>query len=430
MFRLPSVFVFLAVLPAVVSAHSLPHVNPARTVSAMELYGVAPTRNYQVVPPETIERDFIVSTPTAGTGEIHIGRASAAGGSGEMLIPNRPAGDLWTQQNDPPLRMPNPVEYRVISLPEERLGNMPNNRFAGASTTTPASGHPFASEGDLRRNTGGNQRIVGVQQVARPTDMDDRNFFVSAPPPLPIIEEAPAPDGLERVVAAPVRTQGGGGHIRSVPRVEHIAQAPAAASGSFDRDAIADEFRYQGEVPLSRLSPSELRRAFQRTFTSENRHLSTYRVNDGFDDVSFTRSARVDTGRMASEEGGVRPLEIKISFDGGGSSLTRDTYNLLAEYAGLVAANPQRAVQISISERSTRSFDGRKLAARRLAIIEQVLKDSGVIDKRIIPVLSQRNDDAFVLRVISSEMFHTLTERRRDMFGEETAGRTQRSLAW
>jgi len=302
--------------------------------------------------------------------------------------------------------MPNRNEYNVISLSEETLEPP---RQASAN--------------------GGNRRLVGVQSVPRsvesetgnPVSLPEHEFIVSAPIQAPIAAE---PE-LSRIVAAPPRAQGVIGtsnSIRSTPRM--IAQ------NSMARDETFDEFRYQGEVPLSRLSPSELRRAFQRTFTSENRHLSTYRADSGFDDVSFTRSARVETGRMGSEDGGVRPLEIKISFDGDGSSLTRDTYNLLAEYAGLVAANPQRAVQISISERGTRSFDGRKLAARRLAIIEQVLKDSGVIDKRIIPVLSQRNDDAFVLRVISAEMFHTLTERRRDIFGEETAGKTQRSLAW
>jgi len=186
------------------------------------------------------------------------------------------------------------------------------------------------------------------------------------------------------------------------------------------------------DVPLTQMSPMQLKRAFQKTYISENKHLSTYRIDDPFDvasDLSI-QMAGFDSRRDLSEAGGIRPLEIKIGFRGNDSALSRDNFNLLSEYAGIVVANPKRAIQVSIPERATRSYDGRKLAARRLAIIEQVLRDTGVSDSRIIPVLSDRADDSFVLRVISSDLHQTLVDAQRDIFGDTISSKTYRSMSW
>ena len=97
---------------------------------------------------------------------------------------------------------------------------------------------------------------------------------------------------------------------------------------------------------------------------------------------------------------------------------------LLSEYAGIVVSNPKRAVQVSIPEHATRSFDGRKLAAKRLAIIEQVLRDTGVPEQKVVPVLADRDDDALVLRVISNDVYQSLTQNR----GKKKT--TTKSLSW
>ena len=186
------------------------------------------------------------------------------------------------------------------------------------------------------------------------------------------------------------------------------------------------------DVPLSKLSPLALKRAFEKTYISENKHLSTYKINDQFDVASDmnTQIQGFDSSRDLSEAGGVRPLEIKMSFRGDDAALSRDNFNLLSEYAGIVSNNPKRAIQVSIPERATRSYDGRKLAAKRLAIISQVLHDTGVADQRIIPVLSSRSDDAFVLSIISNDTFQTLTQQQRDMFGDTVSSKTYKSMTW
>ena len=160
--------------------------------------------------------------------------------------------------------------------------------------------------------------------------------------------------------------------------------------------------------------------------------MSTYQIDDRFDEASdMSASMEGFTARRdLSEQGGVRPLEIKIKFRGDDSALSRDNYNLLTEYAGIVVSNPKRAIQVSIPSRATTNMEDRKLAARRLAIVEQVLRDTGVSEHRIMPVLSQRDEEGFVLRIISSDQYETLSKQKRDMFGDTVDKKTYKSMSW
>ena len=183
---------------------------------------------------------------------------------------------------------------------------------------------------------------------------------------------------------------------------------------------------------MTKMSPSELRRAFRKTFLSENKHLSTFQIDDRFD-VASDMSSKIEgftAVRDLSEAGGIRPLEIKIRFRNEDSALSRDNYTLLTEYASIVVSNPKRAIQVGIPEGVTTSADGRKLAARRLAIIEQVLRDTGVAEQRILPVLSSRSDEDFVLRIISNDQYETLTQQQRNMFGDTVKTITYKSMSW
>ncbi len=103
---------------------------------------------------------------------------------------------------------------------------------------------------------------------------------------------------------------------------------------------------------MANLNPAELRRAFRKTFLSENKHLSTYPIDDRFD-VASDMSSSIEgftARRDLSEGGGIRPLEIKIKFRNDDAALSRDNYTLLTEYAGVVRSNPTRAIQVSIPQ--------------------------------------------------------------------------------
>lgn len=183
---------------------------------------------------------------------------------------------------------------------------------------------------------------------------------------------------------------------------------------------------------MTSMSPTELRKAFRKTFLSENKHLSTFQIDDRFD-VASDMSANMEgftSRRDLSEAGGIRPLEIKIKFRNDDAALSRDNYNLLTEYAGIVLSNPTRAIQVSIPEQATRTADSRKLTARRLAIVEQVLRDMGISEYRIMPVLSQRKEEGFVLRMMSMDQYDTLTQQKRDIFGDTISKKSYKSMTW
>ena len=83
---------------------------------------------------------------------------------------------------------------------------------------------------------------------------------------------------------------------------------------------------------MTKMSPSQLRAAFRKTFLSENKHLSTMERDDSMDDFDLLSddSMAVDTIFSGADDG-IRPLEIKIKFRENDSALSRDNYNLLQD---------------------------------------------------------------------------------------------------
>jgi len=328
--------------------------------------------------------------------------------SNDVLTPRRPSGNLWAQSKDTPLRMPSANEFAVLDssfmLPEESLDRKPS------VVSAPAQKIVLRPEAPAKKVV---QKVVDEEAVQK-------------------AYEAGRIAELQRIADKALAERSTESKTRKL--VVPMNDAPAARSATVrstkSTPMSEEEFAYKDtdDTPLTKLSPMQLKRAFKKTYVSENKHLSAYKAEDRFDtfgDDSFESSIQgFDSTPDFSERNDIRPLEIKLSFHGDDAALSRDNFMLLSEYAGIVAANPKRAVQISIPEHATRSFDGRRLAARRLTIIEQVLKDNGLPDQKIVPVLADREDEALVLRVISNEVFQSLTQKR----GKKST--TTKSLAW
>lgn len=425
-----SILSIFACLPAFANAR-LPIVNVgAGSVSARAAFGEkveAPSMAVEVAP--VVVARAAVKKPAVDSGE-KIAKVTSA----DVLTPRKPSGDLWAKM-EKPLRLPEPQEISVIrsdyDLPEEFIdrptvvARAPVETFetfdvpAIAARTSELDAE-IAKLVELQRKA---DESIRVAQVARPTQISsyDAKPTVTAraaakPAPVREVARTPAPSVITEDV-----------ELRRVviPMEEDVIVRQVRSAR--DEPKIASV-----EKDMSKMSPTELKKAFKKTYLSENKHLSTYRIDDRFDVASDLTSEieGFSSTRDLSETGGVRPLEIKIGFRGDDSALSRDNYNLLSEYAGIVVSNPKRAIQISIPERATRSLDGRKLAARRLAIVEQVLRDTGVSDQRIIPVLAQRNDESFVLRVISSDQYETISQQKRDMFGDTVGKKSYKSMTW
>jgi len=412
-----------AAAPAMASADV---VTPAVTVAPVEKKRGSPAAQKTVIARSAKKTPSVKQTARS----VDSGEKIA---SADVLVPHRPSADLWAK-SDTPLRMPTADEISVVradyDLPEESLDVTPrHNVIARASSVDvpAATGNRGALDAEI-------ERLVELQRRA--------DASVAAP-----TRTARAPS---RVIAAPIATM-----PAQQPKIASadVAVAPKNVVTNADDDSVslrrlvvsmdddvivrAVEKNKSPRIAAVRddmtsLSPSELRKAFRKTYLSENKHLSTYQIDDRFDEASdMSTSIEGFTARRdLSEAGGVRPLEIKIKFRGDDSALSRDNYNLLTEYAGIVVSNPKRAIQVSIPSRATKNMDDRKLAARRLAIVEQVLRDTGVSEQRIMPVLSQRDEEGFVLRIISSDQYETLSRQKRNMFGDTIEKKTYKSMSW
>ncbi len=358
--------------------------------------------------------------------------------SADVLVPRRPSSDLWAR-NDAPLRLPQPEEFSVIKsdfqLPEESIDAAGTNKANRAVVARSTSVQPSAVE--VKSNIEPMSEIDA--QIARLNELQRK------------ADESVKEEVVARRAVAPVKVEN---QERKITAEEKIAVVRENTKDTFDEDVDVKLSRMvvpmdedvivrsvqKAESPrvasvredMTKLSPTELRKAFRKTFLSENKHLSTFQIDDRFDVASdmTTSVAGFTSQKDLSESGGIRPLEIKIKFRNEDAALSRDNYNLLTEYASIVLSNPTRAVQVSIPESVTRDTDDRKLAARRLAIIEQVLRDTGISEQRILPVLSQRDEDGLVLRMISLDQYETLTKQQRDMFGDTVSKKTYKSMSW
>ncbi len=421
-----SVFV---VLPAMASAR-LPVVNIASGgVSARSAFGdnvaahaekkapeqVAPTRTKKVV-----ARTAVKKTPAP----IDNGEQILAS---DVLTPRRPSPDLWAK-SDSALRMPMPDEFSVIrsdnALPEENL-----ERALAVAPSVP-SAPSVAPRIETRATTSDNMdtQIARLAQLQHRADNSVRNVSsrVIAAPIAETSVDVPVRIASADAISEPAQTEPVSVRRLVVP-VEHedVVVRSVEKNTSPRIAAVRDD--------MSKMNPAELRRAFRKTFLSENKHLSTFPIDNSYDVASdMSTSIEGFTARHdLSEAGtGIRPLEIKIKFRNEDSSLSRDNYTLLTEYASIVVSKPTRAIQVAIPQHMTTSKDARKLAARRLAIVEQVLTDNGIAQQRIVPVLSNREEQGFVLRIISSDQYETLTQQQQDIFGDTIGKKTYKSMTW
>lgn len=434
------------ILPAWASAR-LPVVNiAAGGVSARAAFGdvvatptvtkvaVAPVQKNKKVVARSAKKT-VASTPVVTTQNTSVDTGERIAARDDILSPHRPSADLWARSaSDAPLRMPDASEFAVYRtdslLPEENIDSSrvastrdviarTENVSANVPTPTAALSEfdaQIAHLNELQQRANAsvaaaNNTGVTTASRTRRADVTVRSPIVSTATPAPQKIKTSNDDvALSRLV---VPMDNNDVIVRAVEKSE----SPRIT-------AVRDD--------MTKMSPTELRKAFRKTFLSENKHLSTYQMDNRFDVASdMTTSIEGFTARRdLSEVGGIRPLEIKIKFRDDDSALSRDNYNLLSEYAGIIVANPTRAIQVGIPQNVANSSDARKLAARRLAIVEQVLRDSGVSEQRILPVLSQRNEDGFVLRMISNDQYETLTQKRRDIFGDTIGKKTYKSMSW
>jgi len=410
---------FLAVLPAY-SAVNLPVVDvTSGAVSARSAFGETSDNAVTVRPVRNVVARK-VQNKKSDTKQI------VKNAEMDILSPNLPSSNLWTAtstpQVDTPLRMPRMDEFAVINddfmLPDEDLDS---NFIADNDKPVTRSQVAKELESTMNRMAEIDAQIAKLSELQRRANnsvkQSPRTRFAARNVPETKQVENTAENTDVKISRTVVPMDEPEMLIRSVERHSVNNTKPAKRGG----DGLAD------------LSPAELRKAFRKTFLSENKHLSAMRDSDAYDMGSTvtTGMAGFTAESNLSEMGSkIRPFEIKVSFRNSDSALSRENYTLLTTFAGIIVNNPKRAVQVLIPKDATVDSDDRKLTARRLAIVEQVLRDTGVPEQRILPVLSNRDDDGgLVLRNIDSTQYETLTKQQRNQFGKTTE-KQYKSMTW
>ena len=435
-----SILAIFVVIPAWGDVR-LPVVNVASAgVSARAAFGEPAYQAVSVAPVKTTTR--VAKTETGATparsvvsraavkSAAPVDRGEKIASVSDVLIPHRPSSDLWAK-NEAPLRMPSPSEFSVMrsdfDLPEESLDSFSSGRsfFANDIRNTPAESQPITTREAMSEFDNQLAKLAELQRRADDSVVARPSQIVSAPMPAIAKNDVAVPE-----IKTPVKTVADENPTVKLSRLVVPMDADDVVVRTVEKNTSPTIAAVRND--MTKMSPSELRRAFRKTFLSENKHLSTFAIDDRFD-VASDMSSGIEgftAVRDLSEAGGIRPLEVKIRFRNEDSALSRDNYTLLTEYASIVVSNPKRAIQVAIPESVTVNADDRKLAARRLAIIEQVLRDTGVAEQRVLPVLSSRNDDAFVLRIISGDQYETLTQQQRNIFGDSINKKSYKSMSW
>ena len=427
-----SVLSVFVVLPSVAIAR-LPVVNlSSGSVSARAAFGeeiATPTQKIAATPAKATRKKTVVARSATKPASVAVDSGAQIVASNDVLVPRRPSNDLWAK-NDSVLRMPLPNEFSVLRndglLPEESLDRATSAPVAMASAKIAPAVKPVATDTSSASDIDAQiARLVELQKRASDSVRTVSPRVIAAP----IAEtKNTEPVSVASVATAPVAEPAA--ETVSLRRMVVPMTSPDVVVRAVEKNTSPRIVSVRDD--MTKMSPSELRRAFRKTFLSENKHLSTFAIDDRFD-VASDMSSSIEgfTAQQDLSEGtGIRPLEIKIKFRNEDSALSRENYTLLTEYAGIVVNKPTRAIQIAIPQYMTKNKDERKLAARRLAIVEQVLTDNGVSQQRIVPVLSSREESGFVLRIISSDQYETLTQQQRDIFGDTVNKKSYKSMTW
>jgi outer membrane protein OmpA-like peptidoglycan-associated protein len=184
------------------------------------------------------------------------------------------------------------------------------------------------------------------------------------------------------------------------------------------------------ERDLSQLAPRELRHEFERTFLSENQFLSPMET-PSMPSTSANGNKReiVELSSGSMMAGGRKVLQMRLEFGPDSAAVTSESVNIIRSFSQVATADPSNAIEIAISDKVMEDENQRRLAARRFAIVSNIMRGAGVAERQILPKLATSEENSFVFSVVDSEIY-TATTRQSDAFGDEVRVRSFDVRRW
>ncbi len=170
---------------------------------------------------------------------------------------------------------------------------------------------------------------------------------------------------------------------------------------------------------------------------SSQRNVKDALEGDGPVDINEIKEKIQTTKKMSNRASGPlkagtrEVLEMKIDFQDGSSAVSGESVNLIRSFAQVATDQPTNSIEITIPESVMSDIKKKKLTARRLSIVSNILRNAGISDKQIKPVLSNRDEDSFAFRIISNDEYTTFrVSKGVDMFGEEENVKEYNVMKW
>ncbi len=124
-------------------------------------------------------------------------------------------------------------------------------------------------------------------------------------------------------------------------------------------------------------------------------------------------------------------LQMKIDFQEGSSAVSGESVNLIRSFAQIAIEQPTNSIEITIPQNVMNNPKKKKLTARRLSIVSNILRNAGISDRQILPVLTDRDEDSFSFRVVSNDAYSKLRiSKGADIFGEEENVKEYNVMKW
>ncbi|MBN2675896.1 MAG: hypothetical protein JXR30_01445 [Alphaproteobacteria bacterium] len=118
---------------------------------------------------------------------------------------------------------------------------------------------------------------------------------------------------------------------------------------------------------------------------------------------AFSEESSVSTEESSSDETMIKVLQMRIGFERQSAALSAKNVHLISSFSQVVQNNPLNAVEVSVGNQAMQDPAKKELAAKRFALISRVLKDNGLTEERIRPVLTQRDENSFALKIVNKD---------------------------
>jgi hypothetical protein len=190
--------------------------------------------------------------------------------------------------------------------------------------------------------------------------------------------------------------------------------------------------KYQANAFISdaRIKSENLKKELKNNYIAQNRYVSPLTLEDvnRESEKGIYKSITIKANKNNSK---LNILQMKVGFSDESSALNSRNINNLRSFAGTVLDSPNQGVKVGVSSRSLQSQSSKQLAARRYSILHKILREEGIKEKNIIPVLTDRAEDSFSLNIFDMDNFRT-TKRSGgiNIFGEEVDRRYYNTLSW